>query len=71
MNDTFEAMQAEAERLRGEVRELKALQLRIFAAFTCADATLRHRYAEDLRGETSIQEAAALLEYVAGYKVTP
>jgi len=64
-------MKNEVESLREKVRELEALQLRIFAAFTCADATLRHRYTEDLRGETSKQEAAALLLYVAGYEVKP
>ncbi|MEK6751607.1 MAG: hypothetical protein AABZ00_05015 [Chloroflexota bacterium] len=62
----FEALQAEAERLREEVRELKREKLRIFKAFCCADSTLRIHYAVDMRSEADQQEAKILRAYIAG-----
>ena len=62
----FEAMQAEAERLREEVRELKREKLRIFKAFCCADSTLRIHYSVDMRSDGDKAEAKILRSYVAG-----
>jgi hypothetical protein len=64
-------LQAEAERLREEVRELKREKLRIFKAFCCADSTLRINCAVDMRSEADQQEAKILRSYIAGDAVTP
>lgn len=66
----FEAMQAEAERLRGEVQRLEGEKLRIFAAFCCADSTLRICQTEDLRSDADKAEAEILRAYMAGDRVT-
>jgi len=52
--------------LREEIRELKALQLRIWQAFSAADSALRLRYPEDHRGEYAKDEAERLIIYVTG-----
>jgi hypothetical protein len=67
----FESMQAETEHLREEVQRLKNEKRRIFAAFCCADSTLRICYDQDLRSEADQKEAEVLRAYIAGDTVTP
>ncbi len=64
-------LQAEAEDLREQVRELKREKLRIFKAFCCADSTLRIHYSVDMRSDGDKDEAKILRAYIAGDKVTP
>jgi len=71
MTKTKAELKKEVEALREKVRELEALQLRIWQAFSAADATLRRSYAEDRRGKTSQKEAERLTIYMTGDKVTP
>lgn len=64
-------IQTEIDRLREEVQRLEGEKRRIFAAFCCADSTLRICYDEDLRSEADQKEAEVLRAYMAGDTVMP